>query len=526
MSDIIPNSGSESIFIKGEILAEHSDLAQWIKSDPARVVELPGTFWVARTTPREVTLICARNALEQGFYYADEKGIYFGSTVLEVLRASGLKWEWDWNTLATMVYFGHTIRRGTYHPKIHRLWAGDIVHWKDGRTQVTTVPEPVADKIAHPSDVALEALLAFIKKHGGDNSVVPLSAGYDSRLILSAFLANGMRPTLFVKGVDKRATDVRIAHEIAAALGLTIRFADLPWHEYVENRERIVELTSGTKTPDNWHTYIGTKRSGFTRENILFTGTNGEYARTLWADRGMMLYAAEMLSRYSLPKFWDIKLKRTAPLPTVEQGLSKEFAECLSDAHETFRKWLLENYGPPHGLGEANDEFFRCERIPAFHANGYSLYTETCRVRTVFLDPHWYNAVRQMPRYMKLASKWHREAIGKLYPRLLDFPTNESGVPMRRGVPATYWLGLSGYGAGPTVSYGPEYLASDQFFEMLASAMPYVSDLFDAEPTLRFVKQVRNSTVGQRGISVIAALAFWMQTVSTSSRTQAKKTNS
>jgi hypothetical protein len=502
-----------STFVKGDVLSEHADLADWLKRDPARIVELPGAFWVAHRSEYETMLICSRNALEQGFYYADENGIHFGSTVLEVLRSAKLGWEWNWRALASMVYFGHPLRRDTLHARIRRLWAGDIVRWRAGKTELTTVSEPVAPNEPRPVEAAVDAILSFVRKHGNDKSVVPLSAGFDSRLILAAFLAAGIRPTLFVKGVNRQATDVRIAHQIAAALDLPIRYADLPWHDYVQYRDRIVELTSGTKTPDNWHTFVGTKRAGFNPDTVLFTGTNGEYARTLWADRGLVLLVAELLSRYSVPRFWDAKLNRIAGMPTVAEGMSREFSECLAGAREMFRNWLLENYGPPTSLAATNDEFFRRERIPAFHANGYALYTANCRVRTAFLSPEWYNAVRQMPRTMKLGSRWHRYAIGRLCPKLLDFPTNDSGVPMGANVPFTYWLGLSGYGAGATIPYGPEYLQSEDFFEMLAAALPHVADLFDARPTLDFVRKVRTLPGGQRSVSVIAALAFWMEAV-------------
>lgn len=67
------------------------------------------------------------------------------------------------------------------------------------------------------ADVARIVAAAF-----PDRLVAALSGGYDSRLVVAALRQAGARPQLFVYGEEEEA-DVRIARQIAAALGLPLR---------------------------------------------------------------------------------------------------------------------------------------------------------------------------------------------------------------------------------------------------------------------------------------------------------------
>lgn len=71
----------------------------------------------------------------------------------------------------------------------------------------------------------LEAVVRPYAERFGDRVCCPLSGGLDSRLLLASLRAEGCRPDVYVYGPQDHP-DVRIAREIAAAVGFEIEWVD------------------------------------------------------------------------------------------------------------------------------------------------------------------------------------------------------------------------------------------------------------------------------------------------------------
>ena len=128
------------------------------------------------------------------YYFAEHNGRFFhGDQVAEILRRSGLDWRWNWQALGDLCQLENLTDNQTLHPEIHRVPPGSILHFTDGR--VARHSESVLDRIpAAPADpdAAVAALNAAVLRLAGDKPYLSLSGGFDSRVILSSMLHQGL----------------------------------------------------------------------------------------------------------------------------------------------------------------------------------------------------------------------------------------------------------------------------------------------------------------------------------------------
>jgi hypothetical protein len=309
--------------------------------------------------------------------------------------------------------------------------------------------------------------------------VISMSAGFDSRLILAAFLALGMKPNLLVMGTDG-STDATIAIEIARKFKLPLEHVPLNGSRMISDRSLIARLTSGTKTIDNWHTYeYVAARNGRDRGTSIWIGSNGEFARTFFFDRGLQFYAANALGSPLVRKFWDIKVRRRALPDFLRPFLVEELRQCLEPEKQIAR---LLRFFPQRSLGDTNDQLY-LERVRQFIANGLSLVSTRYSPRTPFLHPKWIAAIRRMPRHLKLGNHWHRLAIKQLYPKLLGFPYDSTGKPMSQRPGFRYWFGFSPHSRNVPYFDYVNFFNSPRFLAAYKTAIPTLDGIFRGKDT-------------------------------------------
>ena len=387
----------------GEILKQRGDLRAQLRWNPAAVIDWPGEFSISWREGPGTKLLCSRNGLSQLFYCCTPQRLYFGGSVLEVVRKARLAWEWNWRSLACLAYFGHTLGDDTLHARVRRVGAGQIVSWRGGELSKTVLAPPRTG----PRDAAVtaaEALCRFVETHGSGDVLLSMSAGFDSRVLLACFLECGIRPRLLVMGREG-ATDARVVRSIAFTFDLPLQIADVPASDYFRCRQRIVSLTSGTKTWDHWHNYIYALGAGLTRDDKLFIGSNGKFARSYYFDRSLPSLAAAGAGLFTRRFFWGTKLRHPVPLPSVADGLTSDLDCWFHDGREELLTWLTKGYDLP--LSAAFDEFYLRERVRCLMSNSLALVSDVCRPRLPFLDSEWISAVRQFPRH----SAWAVDGI-------------------------------------------------------------------------------------------------------------------
>jgi asparagine synthase (glutamine-hydrolysing) len=262
----------------------------------------------------------------------------------------------------------------------------------------------------------------------------------------------------------------------------------------------IVKLTGGTKTAENWHTYIYPRKSHLPLGCNFFLGSNGEYARSNNTDYGAIARVANLFPSLAVPGWWRVRLKtiirreqrmfQDAELAGMSEGLRSELdasgyrrrvAKLSALCHNTF----LEGF----------DRFFLEQTVRGFISNGLKLLSGRLSWRAPFIDRDWVQSVMNLPQKFKFNSHWHRFAIVQNEPRLLDFPF-EKDIPN----PIHY-------------ARYPEWFADQRTLDFLHSNAGLLEDLLTPKLLRSIVEEhvkLRNRT---RAVSFLVTQIFWRMAV-------------
>jgi asparagine synthase (glutamine-hydrolysing) len=322
-----------------------------------------------------------------------------------------------------------------------------------------------------------------------------MSGGFDSRVILSALLRLGVKPLLLSMGFED-TTDVVISKEIARFFGLSLETVSVDLEDYFASGLEIVKLTGGTKTAENWHTYIYPRKSHFPLGCNFFVGSNGEFARSIHAGHDATASIANLFPSLAVPWRWRLKLKTIAgkgqrPFRDAELGgmceelrnelgpsgyqrrVAKLTALCHKTFLEGFRRFLIE------------------QGVRTFISNGLKLYSGRFSWRAPFIDRDWVESVMNLPQKFKSGSNWHRFAIAQNEPRLLDFPF-EKDIPK----PVHY-------------ARYPEWFATKRTVGFIVSNAGILEDVLAAKVVRSIIEEHVRLRSRTRTLSFLISQIFW-----------------
>ena len=375
------------------------------------------------------------------FYYvsSDRRCFWHGSNVFDCIQQLGLTWNWNERAVVSLALFQHTLNDDTLHPDIRRVPPASILQFRPGHFEVrSSTPARSTDGDDERFDAAL-AVRSFNRITGeivaDKETAISLSAGYDSRLLLSSALRDGHKPYVATMGSAK-STDVRVASAIAKTFSLEHNVVELSAADYFRHARSIVNLTNGTKTADHWHTYLFIRNAEFPAGSVHLTGANGELARTYYFDKGELALLCARAPIALAAVLMRLKNRATKRIPLrnpqgilgdrhIVNDVFKQVAECLAFG----KGWL-----------DSLDYFYAYQRVRHFIGNGLALYNAIIPTRSPFLDSRFLATASGMPRSWKLCSRFHRFAILANEPRLGDFPVDDSDTPMRQIGKPLYWL--------------------------------------------------------------------------------------
>jgi hypothetical protein len=425
----------------GRCLADASTLAHCLSiNDYAGLVTLRGDNYSLAIEAGGSTTLVGSSIAPRNLFYAQVSGrLHYGPTVLDVVRKARLPWRWNWRGLADVSTLEHNVEGETLHAEVRKVDPASVVQFDGRRLVAWQMPWNERVKCSNASpDAAVSALVAACKLHADGDVVVPMSAGFDSRLLLACLISIGMRPRLITLG-DGSGTDARVASAIAKHFGLKLDLVPLDVSSYLDHGAHITEITGGAKTFQNWHSYALARNAPVNAESRVFIGANGEAARTYYLDKGIASLAADAFaSKQTRRAFWKAKLRcvfTPAQRAMLDARLASELDAPLANARAE-RLAALSCGSLLSGL----DRFYTEQRVSQFIAQGMALIDASATAVAPMLDREWMAQAWHLPRRWKLDSRWHRYAIGKLCPELLAFDEEKTGLPMRSTPRALYWL--------------------------------------------------------------------------------------
>jgi asparagine synthase (glutamine-hydrolysing) len=405
------------------------------------LADVEGEFVVVFASEADDECVIATSAYGVcNYFYALRDGAFsHGDTVAAVLRGGRLPWRWNWRALADALQLGHVLGEETLHPDVSRVPPAAVLHFRGGELRLTRKgwdelhPRGPADPRAAVARLNEETL-----RWHRPGSVVSISGGFDSRLILSTFLNAGIKPALLAMGRED-STDVVTSRAIADRFGLEMTTVAPTPEDYLADGPRISELSNGTKSAENWHTYIYPRLGGLDPAAPFFVGSNGEFARVFFVDRGLLTRVMDRLPEGRvMSKVWRTKL-RPHMSPAESAGLHPAFAAELGEAAQAARVERLIALCPG-GLLRGMQQFYVEQRVRHFIGNGLKLYSDHAAWRTPMLSRAWCREAWNLPQRWRLGSAWHRFAIARNFPALLEFPEQGTGHNMLPKPPPLYWL--------------------------------------------------------------------------------------
>ncbi|MGR3277456.1 hypothetical protein ACSYAD_20360 [Acaryochloris marina NIES-2412] len=345
------------------------------------------------------------------------------------MKDARIRWNYNYRCLANLASLGHGLESETLHKDIHRVPCSSVLLFQDKRLKIKTFDWEEVNIDYSPDFCTPEnVLLSFNKACKSlveNNNNISMSGGYDSRLILSFFLREKLKPSLLVMG-NPDSTDALISRKIAHHYKLKIEVIPLDLKDYFDSAMKIVYLTGGTKTFEHWHTFIYANKASLDKSTPLFIGSNGEFVRSYYTNVIPFIYLSNFSSRLSVPLFWALKLKmflkrhRKCFRDNEMNMLSTDFSKELDNIRTIFlatRLSSLCNYELISGC----DKFYLEQRVRTLISNGLRLLSDSYKCKTPFLDYDFISCAFKLPLKFKRNSSWHIYAMKENYNSLLQF---------------------------------------------------------------------------------------------------------
>jgi hypothetical protein len=488
------------------------------RGDLESLREMWGEYTLVFDAPHSCTIITSPVGAIHHYYTVaghNPGGFCHGRRVIEILQRAGLTWQWDWQSLGDLCQLENLTGNATLHPAIRRVPPGSVLRFAHGKLSLESrsLIDSFAPGPADP-DRAVTALNAEVGRLAGSSPYLSLSGGFDSRVILASMLRQGIRPHLVTTGSDQ-CSDVQVARSIASRFGLAHDLVRIELDEVLEQGQAIATLTNGTKTAWHWHTYLYPRKAAVPSGSPFFVGTLGEFARSYYFDRGLLGRLAGSAPTTALQRFWGMKLHRHPTFEAEELGgLSPAFAAQLGEEGIAARASRLSGYC--HGsFLPGLTRYYLEQRVPNFYANGIAMYQASSAWRSPFHNRDWLQAIWNLPAGWKLGSNWHRHAITRNCPELLEFSEENGFAPRRmlRKAPPLYWTRWMRRTPYITYDRSREWFGNRALQASLEGAADSIRDLVDPATTRAILAVQASGADRTRSVAFLLAMARWKQSL-------------
>jgi hypothetical protein len=472
--------------------------------------KMKGEFTLVSQSNEETVIITSLIGAMQYFYYYDGISFCHSDKIINIIKDLNLKMVWDWESLGDLCELENLTQNRTLHRDIKRVPAGSLLVYNQ-KLRIWTTKLLDVFQIADGSPIdAVNLFNEETARWAGKSPILSLSGGFDSRVILSSMLKQGIYPTIVTLGNEENS-DMKVAQEIAKNFSLEHIRVQLSLEDLMNHGEYISTLTNGSKPACHWHTFLYPKMAGISKENSFFVGTLGEFARSYYFDKGFLSLLNDGFSKLAQQRFWLMKLLRHRTFFDGEiRLLCKEMEQQISPAGVNQRAYR--NASLSHGdFLSGGTRYYLEQRVPHFYANGISMYNDSSSWRSPFHNIKWLEVIWNLCDHWKLGSNWHRLAIFRNFPKLLDFPEEKgfSRTKMLRKAPPLYWLPIMQRLKYNTYDLSSEWYTKKLIHEFILDNRSFLDEFVDKKLVESIIEQhlsVRNRT---RAISFMLTVLYF-----------------
>jgi hypothetical protein len=508
---LIPSSYNNSIKVIG--YCEFSDLEiirLFNSKEYNKIWDMDGEFTIIYTNLEQTIIMTSLIGAIQYFYYFDGKHFSHSKNIIDIMINLDIELLWDWESLGDLCELENMTQNKTLHKNIKRIPAGTLLTY-DGNLKLRSRKILDEFKITYTDPISsIEIFNNQTMKWIGQDPILSLSGGFDSRLILSSMLNQGIFPKVVTLG-NSNNSDMQVAESIAKQYLLEHIKVQLVIEDLFENGEYIAYLTNGSKPCCHWHTFLYPKKAQVNKHQSFYVGTLGEFARSYYFDRGFCALLNDAFSSHAQYYFWKIKLAKHRTFFENELDLiCDQLNQQIS--FSGIRERAKRNASMSSGDFLAGvTRYYLEQRVPNFYANGISMYNSSASWRSPFHNIKWLYQIWNLSDHWKLGSNWHRLAIYRNYPSLLEFP-EEKGLhhnKLLKKAPLFYWLPVMQRHKYKTYDMSTSWYENSLVREFLIEHSTLIDDLVDRKLIDKVISEHTAQQNRTRAISFLMTIIFF-----------------
>jgi hypothetical protein len=349
-----------------------------------------------------------------------------GVDLIDVVRRSGRPWRWDARTLTSLFVAEHGFGIGTLHEDVVRLPETSVLVIDDGggmhlwHAPVWQQWVDANDQVGNNGRPAMAALREAITDALDGQPVIPLSAGFDSRVILAQLLALGQRPHCLTLGPDGHP-DVETARTITRDLGLGWERIELSVADCTAHMSDAVRCTGGMANLRNLQFFFMLRKARIPAGGRIFCGINGEQSRSwmlgkgnLWgrlANAWRLDNAGSLLRRKFKAGHGAVRHLPALPIPG---------APPVGELPQWMRAW----HGLRGPLVSSAEHIYSTARVRHFMGPHLAAFNSVAPTASPYLDGRWVKAVLGMQMRNKMGNRHMRHTLMQLDARLAGYSLN------------------------------------------------------------------------------------------------------
>ncbi|RJL24486.1 asparagine synthetase B family protein [Bailinhaonella thermotolerans] len=361
------------------------------------------------------------------FYVTLGGAVYFANLIEPLLALLPRPLRINWDAWAAILRLTYPLGTDTPYQDVRRLPGSAALVWSGGRLRMDArMPrwvraEPYA-RGATAGDV-IAALHEAFKPYDDVPLLVPVSGGYDSRLLASIAVARGASVESWTTSPDDGLdTDVEYAQAITRELGIRHRVIEQDPAAYPAEALRVARRLEYVTSHHAWYARFAAEVHGSNRsvvdglaggpllKNFLISSTT--VAATTAADRRRGMLEALSLGPAHLPVLSPAADSWTSS--SVEAAFTA--ATSMLHGHRAELPLSVLHTRTARGIARSPVNLVGPERAPVFP----------------FLDPGFFDLALSVPVAQKDGGRFYRELLRAANPRVASLPSTNAAMPNRR----------------------------------------------------------------------------------------------
>ncbi|MBE1590721.1 asparagine synthase-related protein [Nonomuraea angiospora] len=373
-----------------------------------------------------VTLHTGALGLVDVYYVRLGDAVYFSSQIKPLLSLVPV--EIDWSAWASILQVTFPLGEATPYADVKRLPGSSALVWRHGRLATERrLPrwlrsEPYERWIS-PREI-VELLDEVYQDYADRKLLVPVSGGYDSRLLASVAKARGMDVESWTTSPDDGTdTDIAFARSITRELGIPHRVITQDAADYPDDAVEVARRLEYLTPHHAW--YAPFAKEVHQAGRILVDGLAGGPLLKNFMVSGAALEATTQAER-SAAVLGSLSLGAPS-----QPFLSKAAAQWME---ETVREQFLAATSMLHGhRAELPLSVLHTRTVRGIARSAVNLVGPEASFAAPFIDPRFFDAALSVGVARKDKGRFYREVLHAANPRVAALPsTNVVKQPLQR----------------------------------------------------------------------------------------------